>query len=277
MWLRVKSSVRNCFNKISFCMTSKLSDPKFPPLLRGHAFDQEAGLIEAVLARAAAGELSAGDLVWSSATDRAECAIVLEPEISCAEALAMVPLAMVAVADSLGAIAPPNVAITFGWPEKLYANGAHVGHVAMHFPAKLRASDVPGFAVLTLCLQICWPHQPSQKQEEPGHNLAHTVLHEEGCGEIDRTLILESWSRHFLTWIDSWEQEGFKPVHENWLFRAKDRNQPVSIEVNEISHKGVLVGLDEHGGLLLKNEGSMHFIPLADVWFDPPLDEVIGE
>ena len=258
-------------------MSRILPDPQFPPLLKGHIFENKTGLIEYVKARLADGTFSAGDLIWSKATKRAECAIVLEPDIAWHQALVMVPLAMVAVADCLGAIAPPNLAITFGWPNKLYANGALVGQVGMEFPRvrnrleQPQTSASPDFAILSLKIEIESEQSLSLDQGEPGHNLKTTVLQEEGCGEIDRTQIIESWSRHFLTWLDSWEQEGFKAVQENWMFRARDRNQLLSIKTNKSSYQGKMSGLDENGGLLLENEIGTHVIPLAEIWFDLPV------
>lgn len=258
-------------------MSKTLPDPQFPPLLKGHSFENKTGLIDYVKTKADEGSFSAGDLIWSSATKRAECAIVLEPDISPSQALAMVPLAMVAVADSLGAIAPPNLAITFGWPNKIFANGALVGEVNMEFPLQFKTTELsqtsspPDFAILYLNIKIAFEQSSSLKEQEPGANLTTTVLHEEGCGEIDRTQIIESWSRHFLTWLDSWEQEGFKAVQENWMFRAKKRNQLLSIKTKTAIYQGKVIGLDEEGGLLLKSETTTHLIPLAEIWFDLPV------
>lgn len=255
-------------------MSKTLPAPQFPPLLKGHVFENKTGLNDYVKAKITEGSFSAGDLIWSTATKRAECAIVLEPDIPRSQTLAMVPLAMVAVADSLGAIAPPNLAITFGWPNKIFANGALVGEIKMEFPAHLNStqksqtSSPPDFAILSMNIEIESEQSSSIKQQEPGDNLTNTVLHEEGCGEIDRTKIIESWSRHFLTWLDSWEQEGFKAVQENWMFRAKKRNQLLSIKTNKSNYQGKMSGLDENGGLLLENEAGTHVVPLAEIWFE---------
>jgi biotin-(acetyl-CoA carboxylase) ligase len=254
-------------------MSKTLPDPQFPPLLKGHVFKNKTGLIEYVKAKTDEGSFSAGDLIWSTATKRAECAIVLEPDIPRSQTLAMVPLAMVAIADSLGAIAPPNLAITFGWPNKIYANDALVGQVGMEFPRELnraeqpQTSTSPDFAILSIRIEIESEQSSSLEEQEPGANLTTTVLYEEGCGEIDRTQIIESWSRHFLTWLDSWEQEGFKAVQENWMYRAKKGNQFLSIKKNKSSYQGKISGLDEYGGLLLENETGTHVIPLSEIWF----------
>lgn len=250
-----------------------LLDPEFPPLIRGIAADIGNDPLHIALAKAEAGDLGAGDLVWSRRVDSACIAIVLEPEVSAENALCMVPLAMVALADSIGAIGPPNMPITFDWPKTILANGAVVGSVDMHFPELTERRAIVPFAVLSLTLDIMWnPAEAiSEKQPaiEPGQNLMRTVLHEEGAGDLDRTIIIESWARHFTSWVDTWEQDGFKPVHENWLFKAHNRNNEVTVPTARGGETGLLLGMDENGGLLVKQESSMRIFSLGDIWFGP--------
>ena len=248
-----------------------LADPEFPPLIRGIATGTKENPADNALAGAANGELGAGDLVWSKDLSTARLAIILEPEVTAERALCMVPLAMVTVADSIGAIGPPNLPITFDWPKTIFANGAVVGGVDMYFPDGARKQDIPDFAVLALNLDIFWSsdrnRQAGNALLEPGKDLTRTVLHEEGAGDLDRTLIIESWARHFLAWVDTWEQDGFKSVHENWLFRANNRNETVTVKTRSGSEQGTLLGMDEHGGLLLRQENNTRLLALGDLWF----------
>lgn len=270
-----------------------MAHPEFPPLLKGYAVNHiENGkpinlsdLISKAETEAIHGTLSAGDLLWSTDQDRAECAIVLEPEISTEQALEMVPLAMVAIADSLGAISPPNLAITFSWPNIINANGARIGRVDIRFPRQAAANKIPDFAILAISLAIKWPtisltephatdHKASlqQSRPEPGDNLTRTVLHEEGCGDLDSTLIIESLSRHFLSWVDSWEQEGFKIIYENWCYRAEENDKPFRIKVNKIRYEGIRIGFDEKAGLFLKGNHDIKLLSLSDYFLNQSSD-----
>lgn len=262
----------------------------FPPLLNGHEFHEtnplttsDANIISESPIRATNlildthkkikdKKLGAGDLVWSTSTDVAHCAIVLEPDISAEKTLTMVPLAMVTIADCLGAICPPNLGITFSWPGQIFANGARIGNVSLYFPTLTSYDEIPDFAVLSIALNIKWTDEKNTSlQTEPGNDLRKTVLHEEGAGDIDRSQIISSWSRHFLTWLDTWQQEGFEPIHENWLFRAADRNEQTEIRGSNQTFKGQFIGLDEIGGALLKSEsGNMHLITLKEIWQKSP-------
>ena len=252
------------------------ADPEFPPLLRGVAVSPDEDPAAIAFLRAQSGEMEAGDLVWSKGESSARLAVVLEPEISAENALCMVPLAMVAVADSIGAIGPPNLPITFDWPRTILANGAVVGGVDMRFPQGTLGKDIPAFAILSLELDIRWDDGGRSAIAEPGQNLTRTVLHEEGGGELDRTGIIESWARHFTAWVDTFEQDGFKPVHENWLFRAARRNETVIVKTAAGDETGQLTGMDEKGGLLVKQGNITRLFSLGELWFGPGMTNKRG-
>lgn len=93
-------------------------------------------------------------------------------------------------------------------------------------------------------------NQANYQVENPGELPDRTTLHEEGAGEVSRTMLLESVSRHFLTWIDGWMNEGFKSVHENWLGRAMGSDQDVTVCHAGTTVSGRVTGMDEEGNLL---------------------------
>jgi BirA family biotin operon repressor/biotin-[acetyl-CoA-carboxylase] ligase len=89
-----------------------LADPEFPPIYSGHGIDAPDDPVSAAFAAVASGDGQGGDIYWARETAIASCAIVLEPGKPIEIALQAVPIAMVALGDALGAIAPPNVAVT---------------------------------------------------------------------------------------------------------------------------------------------------------------------
>lgn len=237
-----------------------LADPEFPPALDARSVGAGSNPFTDACEGAKAGRLSAGDLVWSSSTTRAAAAIVLEPEDKLSRAIQMVPVMMVAIGDALGAIGPPNLALMFRWPGTIMANGAATGHVSFAaFPA-WDADDVPdrivvGFELLLDASECGW--------REPGEDLKTTALYEEGCGDLDRTMLIESISRHFLAGIDGWLHDGFQPVHQSWWSKA-DEARGTSLELGGRVVEGEAVGLDEAGGLLVKSEGRTELVSLID-------------
>ncbi len=238
-----------------------LEDPVFPPLLKGHPVEPGVTAYGVASAKAAAGEAGAGDLFWSRSEDRLSLAIVLEPDVPAARAAQMHLLMMVAFGDAFGAIAPPEIAIHYRWPGAILVNGAVAGQVRTVMDPTMDDNGAPGWMVTALDVAIAL----DLSQDGPGERLDTTTLHEEGAGEVDRTLLVNSVARHFLTWVDTWQHEGFKPVHGNWTGRMEEADRPVTIDQAAGSIAGTMTGLDEDGNLLLrKGEGQVGSVLLAD-------------
>jgi BirA family biotin operon repressor/biotin-[acetyl-CoA-carboxylase] ligase len=236
-----------------------LPDPEFPPLLSGHAVAAAEDPFEVAIQAARSGVLAAGDLCWSKAETHARAAIVLEPECSLSKATQMVPLLMVAIGDALGAIGPPNLAFMYRWPATLLANGGEVGEVMLHVPEGVRLEDTPGFLVLGFSIAMSLP---ADIHDAPGLARHATALFEEGCGELDRTQVVEAVARHFLSWVDAWEHDGFGAAHADF----RGRMQPVDklvVALGPVTHEGRMVGIDEDGGLLLEDADGVRGLSMA--------------
>lgn len=225
-----------------------LPEPTFPPLLTGHPVKRPLMPFAHAVAGARAGQLGAGDVVWSRNTSRLDCAIVLEPDVAPERALEMHYLTMVAFGDALGALAPPEVAVTYDWPATLRVNGGIAGGFRTAMAKRRDDISAPDWLVVGVSLAM----RGDLSILDPGRDRDHTNLDEEGCAEVDRTSLLDSFCRHFLTWIHTWEEDGFKPVHEAWLFRADGYREEITLAYEGREIKGTFIGLDDHGNLLLK-------------------------
>lgn len=234
--------------------------PQFPPAFRSFAVVDGQEPMAAALAAVAGGEGGAGDLFWSADTDQAAAAFVLEPEVPLSRAIQMAPVLMVAIGDALGAIGPPALAITFRWPFTVLANGGVVGGVFAAVPDGVVPSQVPGTLIVGFNLAV----ESAAGDGEPGHHPDSTALHEEGCGDLDRTVLVEAVARHFLAWIDTWLQDGFSTVRQSWMSRAHDLERPVKLALAGGNRAGTMIGLDEDGSLLLKAGRSIDAVPLVD-------------
>ncbi len=238
-----------------------MPDPTFPPLLTGHDVKGTDSPFDVACRRAASGALGAGDVVWSRNTSRIDLAIVLEPEVPLERAVEMLPLALVAAGDCIGALTPPQVGVSFTWPSVIRINGAVAGEARAGVGGNDGPGSVPDWLVVGLKLRhLREPHDP-----EPGQVPDITWLGEEGGGELTRTDFIESYSRHFLTWINTWNEDGFRPVHGSWLFRAHERDETARVPCGDGTREGRFLGLDEHGNLLLQTaDDATETLLLAD-------------
>lgn len=234
-------------------MSDDLAAPLLPPLITGHPVAASEDAVAAALAAVKAQTAGAGDLYWSEAVNRLDLALVLEPEVPAGRALQVHIAVMVALGDALGALGPPEAAVHYRWPSTVLINGAEAGWVHTALSGALNDEDVPAYMVTSVMLNI----HPAVTGE-PGLTPGTTSLWDEGFSDSDRTRLIESLARHILTWIDTWETDGFGPVHEMWCGRAEGRD-------TDAPGKGGFVGLDEDGNLLVREKDATAARLLIDV------------
>jgi biotin-(acetyl-CoA carboxylase) ligase len=220
-----------------------LPDPEFPPLLKGHAVKAPKKAFEEACRRVQKRDLGAGDLVWSRKTAWAELAIVLEPDVVLERALQMAPLMMVALGDCLGSLAPPKLAVQYRWPTIILLNGSRAGDVRL---ACSRASldQIPEWLVVGMRLEIA--------ARDEREDWSQTSLDEEVGPGINRSDLLQLLAAHFLTRLNAWQDDGFRAAHDQWLFRAEGREEPVVMEYAGERVEGQVLGLDEGANLIVK-------------------------
>ena len=233
--------------------------PVVPPLLRPFAVAPDLQPFERCLKLAAEGA-DAGTLLWSSGEEVCEGAIVLAPEQPLEPSMPIVLIALLGLADSLGSLVPPVVAVTFGWPDRIEVNGGAVGGVRFACAATEAAEAVPDWLVIGFGVAM---RGPRTEQAAPGR-FRRTTLADEGCGEVATIDLLEAFSRHFLSWINRWQEQGAEPVRKAWLARATGLGKRVEVRLGDQVRAGTFEGLTETGALRLIRDGIAQTIPLDE-------------
>lgn len=231
-------------------------DLSFPPLFRGELAPVGMDPLAQAVSTAALG-CDAGLIVHNAGGPTLSAALVLAPEVALEDAMAMVFAASLGLSDALGALAPPEVGMHFDWPGGILVNGAHCGTVRAAASAGDRGA-VPLWLVVGFDLAVTLP-----EATEPGADPTVTALHEEGCMDVDPFELLESWSRHTLVWINAWLDEGMRRLHAAWRGKAATLGKEVAVEIGGARHEGLFVGLDERGGMLLRQGEQTRVIPLS--------------
>lgn len=229
--------------------------PQFPPLLTSHELKSGQSPARKAASGAAKGKYGAGDLLWLRDEDTLDYAIVLEPDVPRDKALNMVFTQMAALGDAIGAIAPPEVGITHHWPNRLLANGAEIGSVSCILSPEDGADGCPLYLVIATYIAV----RPKRDDLNPGLNSGHTTLWDEGCGDLKAMAVLDSAARHFMTWLHTWEEDGFQPVLNQIDGRMETGH---ALSIGEI--EGSYLGLDEQANLLLKTETGTTLIAVSD-------------
>jgi len=228
--------------------------PTFPPLLKGHRIAAEKSVIKNAKARIAKGELGAGDLLWLDDLQNLNFCVVLEPEVARARCGEMLFLLMVAFGDALGALSPPEMAVTYQWPNDVQLNDASIGSCDLEL-SDAEINNIPEWMIVSINVSI----KPENIMHDPGDEAWRTSLWEEGCGDISRVELLESTSRHFLNWLHNWSEDGFKPIHDQWIGRQNEKSK-----MQESISEGAFLGLDENGNALVRLGDETQIIATLD-------------
>jgi len=227
-----------------------MSELVFPPLLSGHPVQGGEDPFERAQSMAALG-CDAGAVVYNIQADRLRVAIVFAPEVSLQDAMAMLPLCAVGFQNALGALAPPEVAVHLGWDGLICVNGAKCGQFDVA-ASTTESTDFPDWLV------VGWELSLLQTSDAPGDTPDVTALYDEGCADVSASQLVESWSRHMLTWLNRWQQDGNAPLHSEWLGLLQGVGEPLGEE-------GVFLGTDERFGMLIRNGSDTHLRPLTQL------------
>ena len=233
--------------------------PVLPPLLRPFAAPSDVDLFERCMTLAVEGA-EPGTLLWSGGQGDCECAIVLAPEQPREQSLPIVLVAMLGLADGLGSLVPPAVPVTFGWPDRIEVNGGVVGGVRCASASTDAPDNVPDWLVIGFRVAV---RSPETSRSIPD-NRAGSSLANEGCGEVTATDLLEQFGRHFLSWINRWQEQGVRPVQQAWLRRATGLGKQVDVRVGRHVRTGIFEGLTETGAMRLVKEGVAQTIALDE-------------
>jgi biotin-(acetyl-CoA carboxylase) ligase len=237
--------------------------PVLPPLLRPLAVTPDVDPFERGLQVAAEGA-EAGTVLWSIGEDRCQAAVVLAPEHPLEDSLPIVLVAMLGLCDALGALLPPVVALTFGWPDRIEVNGGVVGGVRLASARTEKPSDVPDWIVVGYGLAS----RSRAGGLDPGHRPGHTTFADEGC-EVMCIDLIEHFGRHFLSWINRWQEDGVQPVRQAWLSRATGLSSSIEVASGPQKKQGIFTGLTDSGSIRLVRNGIIHTVSLAEAMKAP--------
>ncbi|MDQ2091140.1 biotin/lipoate--protein ligase family protein [Marimonas arenosa] len=226
--------------------------PTFPPLLHGVEVPAHVDAFAKAVTQAMV-DAEPGRITFARDSGTMRAAICFVPDRVLRQAL---PGALFAVLlglnDALGALAPPEVAVHFAWPNRVKVNGAYCGGLR----AAAQYND-PDSEPDWLVIGVEVPVMPLDTRD-PGHAPDETTLWEEGCVDLGAPQLIESWSRHMLVWINRFVSDGIAPLHEGWRHKCDTLGEEVSAP-----EAGTFMGIDEDGGMILRQDGETRVVPLT--------------
>ena len=229
--------------------------PLLPPILTPVVVPKNVDVFSKAIAAATKSE--AGTVYYSENPEYLDVAVVLIPEVPKIKCNQMLYVMMVAAGDAIGALAPPEVAVTFSYPGLIFLNRGEAGLVKIEVAPSIEDEAIPDYMVVGIKLRLNNNLQADESNIKPDI----TSLADEGAGYISRTRAIESLSRHFLAWVSQWEDEGFKPVVDIWSNR-REETKVITLKKNQdVSW----VGLDENGLAIVKLEEKELFLSPVEI------------
>jgi hypothetical protein len=204
-----------------------------------------------------AADAGAGTLVYVGRFDLAEFAVVLEPDESLRTARRALYVGLTALANALAVHAPPQKLISFDWPDAIRIDGGLVGGARLAWPEGGDEKAPPPWLVFGAMIRTV-----AMAEQDPGLHPLAAALDTEGF-DFGSGRLVESFARHLMVAVDSWQQDGFAEVAGSYLSR-------VTLE------KKVRRDIDDNGDLLLRriNEAPVErraLVPMlaTATWLDP--------
>jgi biotin-(acetyl-CoA carboxylase) ligase len=199
-------------------------------------------------AQSIAGQDGAGTLVWVRRFDTIEFALVLEPEQVLSDSRRVHYAVMNAIGDAISTHCPPERPLVFAWPDTIMLDGGILGGVRLAWPEGTSETETPEWLVagVTVRSVVSVKRDLADVLAQPPVGLSQqldhvqrrgTSLEAEGFEMMDGGQIISSFCRHFMVYLDQWQEKGFVPVGQTYLARM-------------VEARGVKRGLDGNGDLL---------------------------
>jgi len=209
-------------------------------------------------AKANAASEGAGTLVFVGRFDLVEFAVVLEPDEPLRQARRAFYAGMSALMDALAVNAPPEKPMNIDWPDAIRVDTGLVGGGRLAWPENADENEPPEWLVFGAMIRTV-----SMAEGDAGLRPLSAALEEEGFSDVTAGELVEAFSRHFMSTIDTWREQGFSAVAREYLSRLP-------------AEKGVRRDIDENGDLLVRGMGKTDIerrklLPmlLAPSWYDP--------
>jgi biotin-(acetyl-CoA carboxylase) ligase len=181
-----------------------------------------------------AADEGAGTLVDVGRFDLAEFAVVLEPEEPLQTARRALYAGLAALADALAVHVPPEKPVSFDWPDAVSVDGGLVGGVRLAWPQGADEREPPDWLVFGAMIRTV-----ALDDEEAGVRPLSSALEEEGFDDLGSGALVESFARHLMVAIDTWQEQGFGEIAKSYLARLAPE-------------KGVRRDIDISGDLLVR-------------------------
>jgi BirA family transcriptional regulator, biotin operon repressor / biotin---[acetyl-CoA-carboxylase] ligase len=246
--------------------------PDLPPAYRLIALDSVGSTNEEAKARARDGAED-GTIVWAreqtagrgrdgrhwvSPRGNLYFSLILRPECAPAQGAQISFVAALGVGTALASVVPPLVRVQYKWPNDVLLDGAKVAGILL----ETESAGADALAWLIVGVGINLANHPDNTPYPA------TDLRTRTGDVVTPEEMLGAFGRHFLTWTNTWLEDGFAPVRAAWREWAKGIGETIRVRLPNEELTGVFADLDDDGALLLDVAGARRRrVTAGDVFF----------
>lgn len=189
---------------------------------------------------------------WVSPRGNLHLSLIIDPDRPLREAAQLGFVAAVALCDALAALAP-QARFECKWPNDVWCNGRKIAGML------LEGAGVDDLLILGIGVDVVAAPDPALYPA--------TSLRDVGC-EAEAAAVLTGFCNRLLPLLAVWRDDGFGPIRDAWLQRARGVGEPVEVRLEGETLIGVFAGLGEDGGLRLDlPDGTSRRVLAGDVFF----------
>ena len=192
---------------------------------------------------------------WHSPKGNLLVSVLLRPEVPAIRSAELGFVSAVVVADCVAGLLPQGRLIELKWPNDVLVDGAKVAGILAEAQS---AGEALAWVVLGVGLNLA--HAPTGTPYPATSLSAHgaTATPEHG---------LQAFLTHLAHWLPRWENEGFAPVRDAWLARARGLGSAMTVTLGGRRERGLFRGLDVDGALILDTGDGARRITAGEVAF----------
>ena len=195
---------------------------------------------------------------WVSETGNLFCTVILPVTVSVAEAAKLSFVAALAGAGVVEHFAPA-AEVKVKWPNDVLLRDSKVMGILLESQG---TSSEDENTVLTIGMGLNLVSYPDNVE-----NIA-TSIRSQGFEAPSSEDALNKLATDFQHWLEMWETNGFAPIRQAWLAKAKGVGQDIRVRLPQETLYGVFEDLDESGALILrKSDGRSQLINAGEVLF----------
>lgn len=190
---------------------------------------------------------------WISLPGNFYCALILRLDEPPAVTAQLNYVAAVSLGAAIANVSSPLTELYYRWPNDILLYDAKVANILLESPP----SENPDWLVLGVAVNV----QSYPDDMDP----PATSMVTEGTPDASDVALLEYFTRHFLSWINRWADDGFAPVRRIWMQRANGVGKPLEVQLKTETVKGNFADIDEQGALVVQlPEGGRRAVSIAE-------------